>query len=56
MTTDEEDDVRARALPLEIVWRNPLCLIRAKLRLREASNLYYGWAKQATQIRARRTN
>ena len=43
MTTDEEDDVRARALPLEIVWRNPLCLIRAKLRLREASNLYYGW-------------
>jgi hypothetical protein len=56
MTTDEEDDVRARALPLEIVWRNPLCLIRAKLRLREASNLYYGWKTQAAQIRARRTN
>ena len=53
---DEEDDMRARALPLEIVWRNPLCLIRAKLRLREASNLYYGWAQQAKQIRARHTN
>ena len=52
MTTDEEDDVRARALPLEIVERNPLCLIRAKLRLREASNLYYGWKTQAAQIRA----
>ena len=56
MITDEEDYMRARALPLEIVWRNPLCLIRAKLRLREASNLYYGWAKQAKQIRARHTN
>ena len=56
MITDEEDDVRARALPLEIVWRNPLCLVLAKLRLREASNLYYGWAEQARKIRARRTN
>jgi hypothetical protein len=56
MIVDEEDDVRVRALPLEIVWRNPLCLIRAKLRLREASNLYYGWAQQAKNIRARPTN
>ena len=56
MITDEEDNVAAKVMPLEIVWRNPLCLIRAKLRLREASNLYYGWAQQAKQIRARHTN
>lgn len=56
MITDEKDDVRARALPLEIVWRNPLCLVLAKLRLREAGSLYYGWAEQARNIRARRTN
>lgn len=35
---------------------DPARLIRAKLRLREASSLYYGWAKQAKQIRARHTN
>ena len=56
MITDEEDYVRARAVSLEIVWRNPLCLVLAKLRLREASNLYYEWAEQARKIRARRTN
>jgi hypothetical protein len=56
MISDEDDHVRARALPLEIVWRNPLRVVLAKLRLREASNLYYGWAEQATKIRARRTN
>jgi len=28
----------------------------AKLRLREASNVYYGWGEQATKIRARRAN
>jgi hypothetical protein len=33
MITDEENSVRARALPLEIVRRNPLCLVLAKLRL-----------------------
>jgi hypothetical protein len=56
MITDEGDNVRPTTLPLEIVWRNPLCLVLAKLRLREASNLYYGWAEQARKIRARRTN
>ena len=56
MITDEEDNVRASALPLEIVWRNPLCPVLAKLRLREASNLYYGWAEPGRRIRARRTN
>lgn len=54
--TDEEGYVQARALPLGIVWLNPLCAVRPQLRLREASNLYYGWAEQASKIRARRTN
>jgi len=56
MITDEEDYVRARALPLEIVWRNPLYVVLAKLRRREASSVYYGWAEQGRKIRARRTN
>ena len=56
MIPDEEDLVPARPLPLEIVWRNPLCLVLAKLRLREVSNVYYGWAEQARKIRARHTN
>jgi hypothetical protein len=56
MITDEEDYIRERALPLEIVWRNPLCLMLAKLRLREASNLYYGRAEQGKKIRACRAN
>ena len=56
MISDETNCVRAGALPLEIVWRNPLCLVLAKLRLREASDLYCGWAEQARKIRARRTN
>ena len=54
MIIDEEDNVRADMMPLEIVWRNPLRMVRAKLKLREASNLYYGWAEQAKRIRARR--
>jgi len=56
MITGEEEHVRARVVPLEIVWRNPLCLVLAKLRLREASNVHYGWAEQARRIRARRGN
>jgi len=54
MITDKEESVRAEVMPLEIVWRNPQCMVLAKLRLREASNLYYGWAEQAKKIRARR--
>ena len=41
-------------MPLKIVWRNPLSVVLANLRLREASNLYCGWAEQARKIRARR--
>ena len=54
MITDTEESVRAGIMPLKIVWRNPLSPVLEKLRLREASNLYYGWAEQATKIRARR--
>ena len=52
----EEENVGARFSPLQIVWRNPLCLVRAHLRLNEASNPYYGWADQGRKIRARRAN
>lgn len=56
MITDEEDNVAAKVMPLEIVWRNPVFSVLAQLRLREASNLYYGWAEQARKIRAPRAN
>ncbi len=56
MSTNEEDDVRADVMPLEIVWRNPSALVRAQLRVRESSNLYCGWSEQARKIRARRVN
>jgi hypothetical protein len=56
MITDKDDNVRAEVRPLEIVWRNPQRFVLAKLRLREASNLYYGWGEQAIKIRARRAN
>jgi hypothetical protein len=50
MITDKDGYVRAKALPLEIMWRNPLCLVMAKLRLREASNLYYGWQSKPEKV------
>jgi hypothetical protein len=56
MIIDGEQDSRAEVMPLEIMWRNPLCLVLAQLRLREASSLYYAWAEQARRIRARRAN
>lgn len=51
MIIDEEQDTRAGVLPLEIMWRNPLPLVRAHLRANERSNPYYGWAEQAKKIR-----
>ena len=56
MTIHKTHHIRAAALPLAITWRNPMGLILAKPRLREASNVYYGWREQATRIRARRAN
>ena len=54
MITDTEESARAGIMPLKIVWRNPLSPVLEKLRLREASSLYYGSAEQAAKIRARR--
>ena len=52
----KEENTTAEAMGLEIVWRNPLALVQAHLRLKEASNPYYGWAEQAAKIRARRAH
>lgn len=54
MIIDDKQDVRAEVMPLEIMWRNPLPVMRAHLRAKERSNPYYGWAEQAKKIRARR--
>jgi len=43
-------------MSLAIVWRNPLLLVQAQLRVKEADNPYYRWAEQAARIRARRAN
>ncbi len=56
MIIDDEQDTRAKVMPLEVMWRNPLHLISAYLRAKERSNPYYEWAEQAKKIRARRAN
>ena len=50
MIIDDEQDIRAEVLPLEIMWRNPQPRVRARLRTNEKSNPYYGWAEQAKQF------
>jgi len=52
----DEQEIAPQVTPLEIVWRNPLALVQAHLRVKEASNPYYGWAEQAAKIRARRSH
>lgn len=54
MITNDENNLQARVALLEIVWRNPLSLVQAHLRVNESSNPYYGWVGQAGRIRARR--
>lgn len=56
MITNEEPDIRAALMHLEIVWRNPQCLVRAQLRVKESTSPYCRWAEQAKKIRARRAN
>ena len=56
MITDEEDNVQARVMPLEITWRNPVTLVQAHLRVKREKQSYYGWAEHARRIRARRAN
>ena len=54
MTANEEREIRAWAMPLEVVWRNPRPRVRESLRAREANDPHCKWAEQGSKIRARR--
>jgi len=54
MIVNEEHELRAWAMPLEVVWRNPLHRVRENLRAREATDPHCKWAEQGSKIRARR--
>ena len=41
MFFDDEQPTRAEILPLRIVWRNPMPVVRGHLSARERSTLYY---------------
>jgi hypothetical protein len=56
MIANEKKEIGTEPLPFEIVWRNPLALVQAGLRGKEANNPHYGWAEQARKIRARRVS
>jgi len=56
MLMGQKQGVSVVLTPLEVIWRNPDALAQAHLRLREASDPYYGWAEQGRRIRVRRTN
>jgi len=53
MIVNEEHEIRTWAMPLEVVWRNPLHRVREHLRAREANDPHYKWAEQGSKIRAR---
>jgi len=53
MIVNEEHEIRAWAMPLEVVWRNPLPCVRENLRAREANDPHCKWAEQGSKIRAR---
>jgi len=53
MIVNEEHEIRAWAMPLEVVWRNPLHRVRENLRAREANDPHCKWAEQGSKIRAR---
>jgi len=54
MIVNEEHEIHAWAMPLEVVWRNPLHRVRENLRAREANDPHCKWAEQGSKIRARR--
>ncbi len=56
MIVNEDKRIGTEPLPFEIVWRNPLALVQAPLRGKEAHNPHYGWADQARKIRVRRVS
>jgi len=56
MIIDDEQNSRSEVMPLEVMWRNAVTLVRAHLKAKVRSTPYYGWAEQAKMIRARRAN
>jgi len=56
MITNEDQDIEAVGMPLEIVWRKPGRLVHAQLRAKESNNPYCRWGEQASKIRARRAH
>jgi hypothetical protein len=56
MIVSEEKKSGTEPMSCEIVWRNPLALVQARLRDKELKERHYGWAEQARKIRARRVS
>ena len=56
MMIGKEQETRPQGMSLEVVWRNPLPHLRARLRSRQENNPYCQWAEQAGKVRARRFN
>ena len=56
MITNEDEDIEAVRMTLEIVWNNLRRLMHAQLRAKESRNLYCRCGEQAKKIRARRAN
>lgn len=54
MIAEEEKKMPTEPMSLEVVWRNPLALVQAQLRGKEAHNPHYGWAEHARKIRVGR--
>lgn len=46
MIANEKKEIGTEPLSFEIVWRNPLALVQAGLRGKEANNPHYGWAEK----------
>lgn len=51
MMMSEDTKSEMELMSIEIVWRNPLAHVQARLRDKEASERHYGWAEQARKIR-----
>lgn len=56
MIVEEQEKLGSEPMSFEIVWRNPLAVVQAQLRGKEAHNPHYGWSEQARKIRARRVS
>jgi hypothetical protein len=56
MMISQKQNDEPQVVALQVIWRNPLALVRARLRASQASDPYYRWAEQASKICARRAN